>query len=241
MTGLLRASLFNIWFFGWTIIALLVFIPALALPRQAVMFGQRVWARGVNLGMRLLVGLRYEIRGKNNLPPGPVIIASKHQSAWDTIIWHLEVPDPAVVMKRELLSIPVYGWYCRHTRQIPIDRGAGASALKHMLHDAAAARDLDRHIIIFPEGTRVAPGQSGSYHPGAAALYRHLGVPVVPVAVNSGLFWGRNAFRKHPGTIVLEYLEPIPPGLDRKSFQARLQDSIESATRRLEQEAGRQS
>ena len=129
MTGLVRATLFNFWFFGWTIVALLLFIPALALPRQAVMFGQRVWARGVNLGMRWLVGLRYEVRGKHHLPPGPAIIASKHQSAWDTIIWHLEVPDPAVVMKRELLSIPVYGWYCRHTRQSPINRGAGACAL----------------------------------------------------------------------------------------------------------------
>ena len=100
----------------------------------------------------------------------------------------------------------------------------------------AAARDLNRHIIIFPEGTRVAPGESGSYHPGAAALYRHLDIPVVPVAVNSGLFWGRNAFRKRPGTIVLEYLEPIPPGLDRKAFHARLQAEIETATRRLEDE-----
>lgn len=141
-------------------------------------------------------------------------------------------------MKRELLNIPVYGWYCRHTRQIPIDRGAGASALKNMLYSAAAARDLNRHIIIFPEGTRVAPGQTGSYLPGAAALYRHLDIPVVPVAVNSGLFWGRNAFRKRPGTIVLEYLEPIPPGLDRKAFHARLQAEIETATRRLEQETG---
>lgn len=231
-----RALLFNIWFFGWTTVALIAFLPALALPRQAVMFGQRLWARGINLGMRWLVGLRYEIRGKANLPPGPAIIAAKHQSAWDTIIWHLEVPDPAVVMKKELLSLPIYGWYCRHTRQIPIDRGAGAAALKEMLRAARAARDLGRHLIIFPEGTRVAPGTSTRYLPGVAALYRDLGLQVVPVAVNSGLYWGRNAFMKRPGTIVLEYLEPIPPGLERKAFMDELGRRIETASRHLFEE-----
>ncbi|MDF1721298.1 MAG: lysophospholipid acyltransferase family protein [Minwuia sp.] len=230
---LIRTVLFNIWFVAWTFVALVGFLPTLAMPRQATMFGQRVWARGMNFGMRWLIGLRFEIRGRQNLVPGPTIIASKHQSAWDTMIWHLEVPDPAVVMKRELLSIPIYGWYCRHTRQIPIDRGAGASALKNMLQTAGEARAMSRHLIIFPEGTRVAPGQTGDYHPGVAALYRHLELPVVPVAVNSGLFWGRNAFMKRPGTIVLQYLEPIPPGLDRKVFQQRLKDSIETASARL--------
>lgn len=230
---LFRTILFNIWFVAWTTVALIAFLPTLAMPRQATMFGQRVWARGMNFGMRWLIGLRFEVRGRHNLPAGPAIIASKHQSAWDTMIWHLEVPDPAVVMKRELLSIPIYGWYCRHTRQIPIDRGAGASALKNMLHSAGEARDLARHLIIFPEGTRVAPGTTGDYHPGVAALYRHLKLPVIPVAVNSGLFWGRNAFMKRPGTIVLEYLEPIPPGLDRKEFQKRLLESIETASQRL--------
>lgn len=233
MIGWLRALAFNAWFWLWTALLLVAFLPGLLLPRQAIMAGQRLWARGINLGLRLLVGLRHEIRGIENLPPGPAIIASKHQSAWDTIIWHLAVPDPAVVMKKELLSLPVYGWYCRHTRQIPIDRAAGASALREMLHAARAARDAGRHIVIFPEGTRVAPGASAGYLPGAAALYRDLGLPVVPVALNSGLFWGRNAFMKYPGTIVMEYLEPIPPGLDRKSFMARLEAAIETGSEAL--------
>lgn len=233
-----RALLFNIWFWLWSAVMNVMFLPALLLPRQAVMFGQRIWAVGLNAGLRVLVGLRWTVRGRENLLPGPVIIACKHQSMWDTIIWHIEVADPAVVMKKELLKIPVYGWYCRHTKQIPIDRAAGASALKQMLVHARAARDAGRHLIIFPQGTRTAPGADAPYLPGVAALYRDLGLPVVPVALNSGRFWGRNAFMKRPGTIVMEYLEPIPPGLSRKEFMDRLKDAIEPATARLEQEDG---
>ncbi|MEC9346947.1 MAG: lysophospholipid acyltransferase family protein [Pseudomonadota bacterium] len=229
----LRALAFNAWFWTWTSLMLVAFLPGLLFPRQVLMAGQRIWARGINLGLRLLVGLRYEVRGRENLPAAPAIVASKHQSAWDTIIWHLAVPDPAVVMKKELLSLPLYGWYCRHTRQIPIDRSAGAKALREMLHAARAARDAGRHLVIFPEGTRVAPGETGTYLPGVAALYRDLGLPVVPVAVNSGLYWGRNAFVKRPGTIVMQYLEPIPAGLDRKDFMRRLETAIETASRDL--------
>lgn len=233
-----RALLFNIWFWLWSAVMNVLFLPGLLLPRQAVMFGQRIWAMGLNAGLRVLVGLRWSVRGRENLLPGPAIIACKHQSMWDTIIWHIEVADPAVVMKKELLKIPVYGWYCRHTKQIPIDRAAGASALKQMLVHARAARDAGRHLIIFPQGTRTAPGAEAPYLPGVAALYRDLGLPVVPVALNSGRFWGRNAFMKRPGTIVMEYLEPIPPGLSRKEFMDRLKDAIEPATARLEQEDG---
>lgn len=233
-----RALLFNIWFWLWSAFMNVLFLPGLLLPRRAVMFGQRIWAMGLNAGLRVLVGLRWTVRGREHLLPGPAIIACKHQSMWDTIIWHIEVADPAVVMKKELLKIPVYGWYCRHTKQIPIDRAAGASALKQMLVHARAARDAGRHLIIFPQGTRTAPGTESPYLPGVAALYRDLGLPVVPVALNSGRFWGRNAFMKRPGTIVLEYLEPIPPGLSRKEFMDRLKDAIEPATTRLEQEAG---
>lgn len=233
----LRALLFNIWFWLWSAAMNVLFIPGLLLPRNYVMAGQRIWASGLNAGLNVFVGLKWTTRGRENLPPGPVIIACKHQSMWDTIIWHIEVPDPAIVMKKELLSIPVYGWYCKHTRQIPIDRSAGASALKEMLVHARAAREAGRHIIIFPQGTRTAPGADQPYLPGVAAIYRDLGLPVVPVALNSGLFWGRNAFTKKPGRIVMEYLEPIPAGLSRSEFMKRLKDSIEPATARLEREA----
>jgi len=235
--SLLRALLFNIWFWLWSAVMNVLFIPGLLLPRRFVMFGQRVWAMGLNAGLRVFVGLRWTVRDREKLPPGPVILACKHQSMWDTIIWHIEVPDPAIVMKKELLSIPVYGWYCRHTKQIPIDRKAGASALKQMLVHARAARDASRHIVIFPEGTRKAPGEAPDYQVGVAALYRDLGIPVVPVALNSGLFWGRNAFMKRSGEIVLQYLDPIPPGLDRKTFMQRLEAAIEPATVKLTSDA----
>ncbi|WP_417516388.1 lysophospholipid acyltransferase family protein [Minwuia sp.] len=236
--GFLRALLFNIWFWLWSAMLNIAFLPGLLLPRHVVMRGQRIWAQGLNFGLRVFVGLTWTVRGREHLLPAPVIIAAKHQSMWDTIIWHIEVDDPAIVMKKELLSIPVYGWYCRHTRQIPIDRSAGGAALKNMLKHARAARDANRHLVIFPEGTRKKPGAEPSYLPGVAALYRDLGIPVVPVALNSGKFWGRNAFTKNPGEIVMEYLEPIPPGLSRKVFMTRLEDAIETATRRLEEEAG---
>ncbi|WP_416897585.1 MAG: lysophospholipid acyltransferase family protein [Minwuia sp.] len=237
----IRTLLFNIWFWLWSAVMNVAFLPALLLPRRVVMAGQRVWAMGLNWGLRHLVGLRWTVRGRGNLLPGPVIIACKHQSMWDTIIWHIEVDDPAIVMKKELLRIPVYGWYCRHTKQIPIDRAGKTAALKDMLVHARAARDASRHLIIFPQGTRMAPGEKRAYLPGVAALYRDLGLPVVPVALNSGLFWGRNAFTKKPGEIVLEYLEPIPAGLPRKEFMSRLEDAIESATDALEAEAGKSS
>lgn len=233
---LIRALLFNIWFWLWSAVMNVLFIPGLLFPRQVVMRGQRIWAMGLNAGLRVFVGLKWTTRGREKLPPGPVIIACKHQSMWDTIIWHVEVPDPAIVMKKELLSIPVYGWYCKHTKQIPIDRSAGAAALKNMMVHARAAREAGRHIIIFPQGTRTAPGVDAPYLPGVAAIYRDLGIPVVPVALNSGQFWGRNAFVKKPGEIVLEYLEPIPAGLSRGAFMKRLKDSIEPATARLEQQ-----
>ncbi len=230
----IHGLLFNIWFWCWGIVMNVLFLPGLLLPRQAVMKGQRLWAKGLNFGLRVFVGLRWRVEGRENLLPGPVIIAAKHQSMWDTIIWHVEVDDPAIVMKKELLKIPVYGWYCRHTKQIPIDRSAGSAALKEMLKHARAARDANRHLVIFPQGTRTKPGAEAPYLPGVAAIYRDLGIPVVPVALNSGLFWGRNSLIKRPGEIVLKYLEPIPPGLSRKAFMQRLESAIEDETKALE-------
>ncbi len=231
-----RSVLFNAAFFGWTVFSLLASLPALALPYSVTVFLQRVWARGVMALMRVLVGIRYEVRGTP--PAGAVLVADKHQSAWDTIIWHVLFPHPAVVLKRELLDIPVYGWFCRKSRMIPVDRRGGAGALKAMLRISQVAIDAGRQIIIFPEGTRTAPGARLPYQPGVAAIYKHLGVEAVPVAVNSGLYWPRHKFLRHPGTIVLEYLAPIAPGLDRRAFMAALEERIETATNLLIREAG---
>ncbi len=232
-----RSLLFNIWFWSWTTVLNLIYLPALALPWWATVSGQRNWARGIIWMMPLIAGIRIEIRGRENLPKGAVMIASKHQSAWDTLIWHVITDDPALVMKKELLSIPVYGWYCRKSRMIPVDREGGRKALKKMVAAANAAKDLARPIIIFPQGTRVAPGADAPYLPGVAALYRQLDLPCVPVTLNSGYFWGRNAFTRRPGTIVLEYLEPIPAGLKRKEFMEILETRTEAASAKLLEEA----
>ncbi len=229
----LRSLSFNIAFFLWSTLVQVLFMPSLLFPAVVVAWVQRLWIGG---SLALLAGicdLRHEIRGLEHLPPGPCIIASKHQSTWDTLIFAVLFHGIAFIVKRELLWIPLFGWYIQRTGCIPIDRKGGASALKRMIAGARDTIGNGRRIIIFPEGTRVAPGQRRPYHPGVGALYRQLGVPVVPVALNSGLFWGRRTFIKKPGRITLEFLEPIAPGLSRKDFTAELERRIETASARL--------
>ena len=231
--NLLRAVVFQLAFWTWSALINLAWLPSLLMSPLATVRGQTTWAKGVMLLLETLVGIRYEIRGRDNVPAGPVIIAAKHQSAWDTMIFHIIADNPAVVMKAELLRIPIYGWYCRHSRMIPIDRDTGSKAIRAMVNAAKTAAVEARPIIIFPQGTRVAPGVEAPYLPGVAALYRQLGIPVVPVALNSGAFWSRQSIRRKPGTIVLEYLPVIEPGLNRKDFMARLETVIEPASSRL--------
>ena len=209
--------------------------PLFLCPRGWTVWAMNKWSRMTMFLLRVCAGTRYEIRGK--VPEGPVLVAAKHQSMWDTIVATAVLHDPAIVMKKELLAIPYYGWYSLKTRMIAIDRGAGASTIRKLVAQAKNALALKRPILIFPEGTRMSPGTAPDYKPGVAALYRQLDVPCVPVAVNSGLFWARRGFTKRPGTIVLEFLEPIPPGLDRKSFMAELEKRIEPATAKLVAEA----
>jgi 1-acyl-sn-glycerol-3-phosphate acyltransferase len=235
--NLLRAVAFQLAFWIWSALINLAWLPSLLMSPLATVRGQTIWAKGVMMLLGVLVGIRYEIRGCNNIPAGPVLIAAKHQSAWDTMIFHIIANDPAVVMKAELLKIPIYGWYCRHSRMISIDRDTGSKAIRAMVDAAKAAAAEARPIIIFPQGTRVAPGVEAPYLPGIAALYRQLGIPVVPVALNSGVFWSRQSIRRRPGTIVLEYLPVIEPGLSRKDFMARLEAAIEPASTRLAETA----
>ncbi len=229
----LRSLSFNIAFFLWSTLVQVLFLPSLLMPMAVVGWVQRLWIRGSLALLAAICDLRHEIRGLEHLPPGPCIIASKHQSAWDTLIFAVLFHSPGFIVKRELLWIPLFGWYIQRTGCIPVDREGGASALKRMIAGARDAIGNGQHIIIFPEGTRVAPGERRSHHPGVGALYGRLGVPVVPVALNSGLFWGRRTFLKKPGCITLEFLEPITPGLSRKDFTAELERKIETASERL--------
>ena len=184
-----------------------------------------------------VVGLRHTVRGRIYLPPGPIIVAAKHQSAWDTAVFFLLLDNPAYVLKGELLAVPIVGWYLRRSGMVPVDRRGGGRALKRLIAAARQRTDDGRPLVIFPEGTRTAPGERRRHHPGVAALYRELGLPVVPVALNSGLFWGRRRFVKHAGTITLEFLPPIAPGLDRRAFAKELSHRLDDATARLEAEA----
>ena len=229
----LRSLAFNVCFYGWTAIVAILGLPTLALPRRAGRPVQQAWARGSMAAMRFCLGLDYEVRGRENVPPGGILVASKHQSAFDTIVFALLLRDPALVLKRELTMIPFYGWYVRKWGMIPVDRKAGPSALRNMVKTARPILAEGRPVFIFPEGTRTAPDAPPDYKPGIAALYRELGVPCVPVALNSGLYWPRRTFVKHPGRIVIEFLPPIPPGLSRGAFMTELRDRIEGATARL--------
>ncbi len=229
----LRSLVFNALFYCWSTLLQVICLPTILLSRGAVTWVQRTWVRGNFALLALLCGLGYEIRGRERLPHAPCIIAAKHQSAWDTMIFALLIRRPGHIFKRELLWVPVFGWYLLRAGGIPIDRRGGAGALKRMIAAARQTIAEGRHIVIFPEGTRVAVGERAPYHPGVAALYTQLKVTVVPVALNSGLFWGRRSFLKHPGRIVLEFLEPIPPGLRRREFLEVLEQRIEPASAEL--------
>jgi 1-acyl-sn-glycerol-3-phosphate acyltransferase len=234
----LRSALYQILFLPWTLVLCVGFLPLLvAAPRRTVQRAAAFWLEGALWMQKYILGLSFEVVGEENLPKEGAILAAKHQSAWETMVFHRLVGDPAFVLKRELLRLPLIGWYMRRTEQIPIDRAGRGAALKHMLDKGKRAVEQGRSLVIFPEGTRQPTGQAGRYHSGVYKLYEALAVPVVPIALNSGLFWSRNAFVRHPGTITLHVLPPIPPGLDRESFMARLQDEIETATRDLERKA----
>ena len=233
----LRSLAFSLLFYLWTTLAAFALLPTLVLPRRVLVRGQTLWALGVLALLAHIARIGVEVRGAAHLPDGPAIIASKHQSAWDTLIYHVVVKDPALVIKRELLAIPFYGWYCRKSAMIPVDRRGGVGALKALLGAAQHALREGRPLVIFPEGTRSAVGQRPDYQPGVAALYTKLGVPVLPVAVNSGLVWPRRRRVRGPGTITLAFQTPIAPGLGRTAFMAQLRDRIESATDQLVAEA----
>jgi 1-acyl-sn-glycerol-3-phosphate acyltransferase len=239
---LLRSLLFNAAFFAWTVYLLLTGLPLLARDRDGLRAVAARWARGVLWLLEQIVGARVEVRGPHL--SGARLVAAKHQSALDTMIFFLMAEDPSYVMKKELAAIPVYGSFARHQGMIFVDRQAGASALKKLVVDARAACAAGRQIVIFPQGTRTAPGAPAAtmpYHPGIAALQQALAMPTTPVALNSGLVWGRRSFLKRPGTIVVEILPDIPAGLKRAEFMRRLEDTIETATTRLEAEAEAQA
>ncbi len=237
MLKAIRSFLFNMFFYVYTGVVVAVLTLFLVFPRVVFHGLIRGWARGLMMGLRLIAGIRFEVRGLENLNHRGVIFACKHQSAWETGVFFLLVDMPVYVLKKELLSIPVWGWCARKTGMLAVDRSGGASALKQLVRGACQRLDAGDNIIIFPEGTRTIPGRSSPYHPGVAAIYNQAKVPVVPVALNSGVFLGRHSFTKNPGVITIEFLEPIKAGKPRKVFMAELQNTINEASNRLAIEA----
>lgn len=237
----LRSLLFQAAFWTFSTIINLAYIPALLLDRRVVLDGQETWARVSFWLLRHIVGLDYEVRGRENLPQGAAIIAGKHLSMWETVAAHVLVHHPATVMKRQLLMIPGYGWYARKAKMIIVDREAGVKSIRSMLAAAKARLAEGRSIVIFPEGTRRPMGAEPDYKPGVAALYGALDVPCVPMAHNSALFWPRRGFLRKPGRIIVEFLPAIPAGLKRHDFMAELQRRLEEGTDRLLAEGGFQA
>lgn len=234
---MIRSLLFALVFYLNTALFLVLGSPLLLGPRRWAMMGLKAHAHASLWWLRVIVGTRLEVRGREHLPAAPVLIAAKHQSAWDTFALITLFRDPAMVMKAELGWIPLYGWFSHKFRHIFVKRDRGPSALKAMIRDARDRAQHGREIVIFPEGTRRAPGALPDYKPGVVALYEALDCPCVPLALNSGLYWPRRRFERHPGTIVVEFLEPIPPNLPRAAFRHVLEERIETATARLITEA----
>ena len=240
----LRSVAYNALFYLNLVLHILIAIPTFLLPRRAFMTIAKSWGRTSN-ALLAVAGISVELRGREKIPPGALLVASKHQSFWEAFTLLTLFDDPAFIVKRELMWIPFFGWLLWKADQVPVDRRAKGGAMAGMLESARKELARGRQIVIFPEGTRTAPGAPPAYRSGLATLYAATGAPCLPVALNSGVFWPRRKFLRYPGTIVLEVLDPIPPGLDRQAFSARVEAAIETATARLiaegERELQRQS
>ena len=230
--GWLRSLLFAGWMFGLALVMGIACLPLLLASRRSALAPIRLWARWVLASMPLLLGLKVVFRGASP-PPGPALVAAKHQGMLDMLAALVLFSDPCVVLKKELMWIPIFGWFSAKSGMIVIDRSAGATAVRAMTRAAREAVAEGRQLFIFPEGTRRAPLMRPDYKPGLAGLYRELGLPCTPLATNSGCFWPASGLGKRPGVAVFEFLPPIPPGLKRAAFMAEVEERIETASTRL--------
>lgn len=235
----LRSALFNIVFYVNLVLFMVLGSVFYVTPRKWSIRALQVWARSSIFWLRVIAGIRMEVRGREHIPEGACLVAGKHQSFWETFAILPLLDDPAMVLKKELTYLPFFGWFIYKFRMIPVERSAGTQALRALIDKSAEAIAMGRQVVIMPEGTRRAPDDPPDYKPGAAALYGKLDVACVPFALNSGLFWPRRQFLRRPGTIVISFLPAIPPGLNRRQFQSRLENEIEGETARLVAEGRR--
>ena len=235
---LARSLAFNALFYLNTLVWLVLALPTFLLPYRATVRVAQTWGRVNLLLLRMVAGIEFEVRGREKIPPGALLVASKHQSALETFALMPLFDNPAYILKRELQWLPVFGWLTVKARMVPVDRGAGARALTALAERARLELADGRQLIVFPEGTRRPPGAEPRYTRGIAHLYASAGVPCVPIALNTGLFWPRRSLMLRSGKAVAQVLDPIPPGLDRDAFFERLKSEIEGATKRLLVEGG---
>lgn len=229
----LRSLIFTLWLYLSMPLFAVGLSPALLLPHRQAMGVIKLWAKFVLFGLRWICDVKVEVRGLEHRPTGASLIAPKHQGMLDVIAPFTFLDDACFVMKKELMPLPFFGWFAWKTKMIPVDRKAHAKALKEMVRHARARLTEGRQIVIFPEGTRATPGTPPDYKPGVAAIYRDLEAPCWPMATNSGVHWPAHGFRRYPGTVVFEFLEPIPAGLKRAEFMNRLEDAVETASTAL--------
>lgn len=234
---MIRSTLFAVAFYLNSAVFLILGSPLLLGPRRWAMMGLKAHAIASLWWLKLICGTKVEVRGRENLPVSGALVVSKHQSAWDTFALIPLFRDPAMVMKAELGLIPFYGWFSYKFEHVFVQRSRGPAALRKLVQDAKDRVANNREVVIFPEGTRKAPGSPPDYKSGVVALYEGMGVPCVPIALNSGLYWPRRELMRYPGTIIVEILPAIEPGLDRATFREALQQTIETATDRLIAEA----
>ncbi len=229
----IRSLLFVVWLYLSMVIFAVGLSPALLMPHGAAMGVIKLWSKFVLFGLRWIAGVKVEVRGLEHRPTGPALIAAKHQGMLDVIAPFAFLDDACFVMKKELMPLPFFGWFAWKTKMIAVDRSAHSKALKDMVRQARARHAEGRQILIFPEGTRREIGAAPDYKPGIAALYRDLDSPCWPIATNSGVHWPAHGFKRYPGTIVFEFLPPIPAGLKRAEFMAELENRIETASTAL--------
>jgi 1-acyl-sn-glycerol-3-phosphate acyltransferase len=234
---LLRSLLFHASFYLLTTVLAIIGLPVLLLDRHRVQAYAKFWTGSAVWLLEKICNTRIEWRGLENLPAGACIIASKHQSALETQALTTKGADFSFILKRELMAIPVFGWYLKRAGQLGIDRAKRAQALSDLARQARGAIAQGRQLIIFPEGTRKPVGNPPDYKPGVAFLYTETKAPCVPVALNSGLFWPRRSLVIRPGKVTIAFLQPIAPGHDKKTFLQLLQSRIETAAAELVSEA----
>lgn len=230
---MIRSLIYVIWLYGSMVVIGVGLSPMMLGPRSWVATPARLWARAAIWGLKTIIGASVEVKGLEKLPQGACLVAMKHQATLDIFSPFIFLKDPAFVLKQELMATPVLGWHAQRLKMIPIVRESGAGALRKMMGAARDAVAAGRPIVIYPEGTRRAPGAAPDYKPGVAGMYRDLNIPCVPVALNSGLVWPAKGLRRRKGHVTIEILDPLPPGMARAAFMRELESRIEVASNAL--------